>query len=149
MLEFTWSTTVQSIQLLLADILWSFTIVWRTWGTVPSTAFATSPGGKAEGAAEVRCRGENIYNPNKNISVNELRHYIAQLGSTFILTGDFNAHNNLLDDNINNPNQSGCSLEEIILNDNICLINPRNFYTHYTLNTQNPGKSCLDLVLLM
>ena len=72
----------------------------------------------------------NVYKPpNKNLTLLELRHYIKQLGPKYIITGDFNAHSPILDDRINNPDQAGKVIEDLILKDDVCLINPPNFYT--------------------
>ena len=49
----------------------------------------------------------NLYNPNKNISTNEFRHYIQQLGTSFLLVGDFNAKSQLFDTDINQPDPTG------------------------------------------
>ena len=87
----------------------------------------------------------NLYNPNKNITINEIKHYISQLGNRFLIMGDFNAHSYLLDDKVVNSDPTGKTLEEIILKDNVCLLNPINFYTYF--NLANRTRSCLDLCL--
>jgi ribonuclease HI len=87
----------------------------------------------------------SIYNPNQNIKVEEIRHYVKQLGTKFMLIGDFNAHSPILNSNCNRTNTTGKSLEDLLYNDNICLINPLNFYTY--LNTATGNRSCLDLCL--
>ena len=87
----------------------------------------------------------NLYNANKNITVQEFRHYIAQLGSTYIFIGDFNAHSPVLSSKSKKKNGTGRSLEHLLLEDNICIINPIDFYTYLSPLT---GKlSCLDLCL--
>lgn len=43
----------------------------------------------------------NMYNPGKNISIQEMKHYIKQLGNTFIILGDLNAHTLALDNKYN------------------------------------------------
>ena len=85
----------------------------------------------------------SIYNPNKNITIPEFRHYIAQLGNRYILAGDFNAHSRILNDRTINPNITGKNIENLLLNDNICLINPYNFFTYVSSATFS--RSCLDL----
>ena len=85
----------------------------------------------------------NIYNPNKNLLEAEIRHYISQLGNKFIILGDFNGHTRLLDDQVINSNRTGKTIENICINDPICLINPQNLYTHCCMATYK--RSCLDL----
>ena len=87
----------------------------------------------------------NIYNPNSNLSVNEIKHYILQLGDRYIITGDFNAHSIILDDKVTNSNVTGKTIENIVLNEDVSLCNPINMYTHLSL--PNYTRSCLDLTL--
>lgn len=87
----------------------------------------------------------NIYNPNKNVTLNEFEHYTNQLGPKFLVMGDFNAHTPMLSSNTTASNQTGHSLEQLLLNNNICLNNPLNFYTY--LDRRSGRKSCLDLCL--
>ena len=87
----------------------------------------------------------NIYNPSKNITLLELRHYIEQLGTSYAIVGDFNAHSLVLDSKDTISNTTGRNLEDLLFNSEVCLINPPNFYT-YTCPT-NGRKSCLDLCL--
>ena len=85
----------------------------------------------------------NVYNPNKNVTVNEFRFYINQLSNKFVICGDFNAHSRILNENITSPNQTGRAIETVLDDNNICLINPLNFYTR--INVVNCSRSCLDL----
>ena len=85
----------------------------------------------------------NIYNPNKNLTIQEFRHYIGQLGNKFLIAGDFNAHSRILDSNTLINNQTGNTIENMLLDDDICLINEMNFYTY--INSSNFKRSCLDL----
>ena len=87
----------------------------------------------------------NIYNPGKAVTVEELRHYIAQLGDYYIITGDLNAHTKILDSNCNNENSTGKSLENILINDNVCINNPLNMYTYVSPTTGK--RSCLDVCM--
>ena len=87
----------------------------------------------------------NVYNPNKNISVAELEHYIDQLGSSFLLMGDLNAHTPILCQRDINSNGTGKTLEHLIGNQNICLNNPYNFFTY--LDRRSGSQSCLDICL--
>jgi hypothetical protein len=92
------------------------------------------------------CSVLNLYNPSKNITVLELRHYISQLGPKFIIVGDFNAHTQLLDSSCIRSNITGRTLENILTNDGLCLVNPINFYTY--LDSRTGKRSCLDLCLV-
>ena len=85
----------------------------------------------------------HIYNPNKNLTIQELKHYLNQLGSQYIIAGDFNAHTRILSDNDHTANPTGRTIENILQNEPIYLINPTNFYTYLNLSTLT--KSCLDL----
>ena len=88
----------------------------------------------------------NVYNPHHNNSFEaELKDYISQLNKKFIIIGDFNAHSPMLDSKVLNADPSGKVIENLIMKDDLCLINPINFYTH--LNTANMTRSCLDLTL--
>ena len=85
----------------------------------------------------------NVYNPNKNVTANELRFYINQLSSKFVICGDFNAHSRLLNENTTVSNQTGRAIETVLDDNNVCLINPLNFYTR--INVVSYTRSCLDL----
>ena len=87
----------------------------------------------------------NIYNPNSNVTSQEMRHYITQLGEQYMIVGDFNAHSQVLDSRCQKRHLTGMMLEDIFTNDHICLINPQNFHTY--LNPRNGQLSCLDLCL--
>ena len=88
----------------------------------------------------------NLYNPNKNVTVQEMTYYISQMGSKYIILGDMNAHSHLLDDSIVRSNATGQSVEQIVINGDACISNPPNFYTYYNLGTLS--KSCLDICML-
>ena len=89
----------------------------------------------------------NIYRaPDLKLTLAEIKHYVQQLGSKFIITGDFNAHSPILDDLVLRPDATGKIVEDLILKDNISLINPKNFYTRIATNAY-ATKSCLDLCL--
>ena len=66
----------------------------------------------------------NLYNPNKNLTVEEITHYTSQLDHNFLITGDFNAHSPLLDSTCRRTNPTGITLENILQDTTICLINP-------------------------
>ena len=72
----------------------------------------------------------NVYNSEKSGVTEELQHYIKQLGNNFHIIGDFNAHTKLLDTKCVKENVTGCAIENIVINCNICLINSLNFYTY-------------------
>ena len=87
----------------------------------------------------------NIYNPNKNLTTNELRHYIEQVGNKYMIVGDFNGHSPLINNNSLKKNPTGRSLEQLFLNDTVCLANPNGMYTHFDAASRT--RSCLDLCL--
>ena len=87
----------------------------------------------------------NLYNPNKDLTVGEFKHYIKQLGSSFLILGDFNAHTSLLVSETVRANATGITLEDAILEEEVCLINEIDLPTYIDRRTGN--KSCLDLCL--
>ena len=86
-----------------------------------------------------------IYNPGKPISREEIKFYIKQLGNKYMLMGDFNAHSKLLDTKCVRPNYTGSTIENLIITEDVCLINPINFYTYVCAHTGK--RSCLDLCM--
>lgn len=86
----------------------------------------------------------NFYNPVKDISVAELQHYVDQLGGRCLLMGDLNAHTPVLKDG-DTVNQTGRSLETLLLQGDLCLLNPVNLYTYTDRRTGR--QSCLDVCL--
>ena len=85
----------------------------------------------------------NIYNPNKNITVDELDYYLNRLGNKFLIIGDFNAHSPVLDSTVRTSNPTGRSIEALLLDNAVSLINPLNMGTYIDRTTGRP--SCLDL----
>ena len=57
----------------------------------------------------------NIYNPNKNVTVEEFEHYLGMIGNKFLAIGDFNAHSPVLDSTVRSSNPTGRSLESCLL----------------------------------
>ena len=57
----------------------------------------------------------NVYNPNESVTLQEIKHYLDQLGPKFIFVGDFNAHSPLFQSNCGNSNFTGRTLENIVL----------------------------------
>ena len=55
-----------------------------------------------------------LYNQDKNISVDELRHYINQLGQSYPVIGDLNAHTPVLTNRTQKRNPTGRALEQIL-----------------------------------
>ena len=86
----------------------------------------------------------NYYNPCKNIDINELEHYINHLQHPFLAVGDLNCHTPLLKEGDAN-NITGKNLEILLVRNDVCLINPLNFYTYLDPRTGNT--SCLDVCL--
>ena len=87
----------------------------------------------------------NIYDPAGSVNIDELKHYASQLNDRCIITGDFNAHSPILMKSTTNSNLSGRALEELLLQKNLCLINPIDLFT-YT-DRRSGKQSCLDLCL--
>jgi len=86
----------------------------------------------------------SIYNPNKDISVNEFYSYFSQLGHSAIAIGDFNAHSPTWDPR-NRLNITGTSLETVteivdmsVLNDGIITY----------IDNRTGTASCLDLCVV-
>ena len=88
----------------------------------------------------------NVYNPNQNITIDELRHYTLQLSDKFILLGDFNAHTPILSSTTTHSDQTGKSIEEFVTTDNVSLLNPIDFHTYFDRRSGKP--SCLDLCFM-
>ena len=86
----------------------------------------------------------NIYNPNKNITAEELVHFIDQLGENYLIVGDFNAHSRVISNRCTRPNPSGRAIEQLIMNHNLVLVNPLDFYSH--INSHTGQLSSLDLI---
>ena len=87
----------------------------------------------------------NFYNQDKPITVEELRHYMKQLGSNYLMVGDLNAHTPVQTNKTQKKNPTGRSLEQVLIEDSICINNPINLYTYLSSST---GKlSCLDLCM--
>ena len=87
----------------------------------------------------------NIYNPNKNVTGDELDYYLGRLGNRFLIIGDFNAHSPVLDTMVRTSNPTGRSIEALLLDNAVSLINPINMGTYVD---RTSGKfSCLDLCL--
>ena len=88
----------------------------------------------------------NLYNSVKDVSLQEMMYYVEQLGENYVIAGDFNAHSSILYSEMNRSiNSTGKSLEKLIQDHNVCLINPPNMYTYVDRRTGK--KSCLDLCL--
>lgn len=87
----------------------------------------------------------NLYNPSKNVTYEEMNHYVTQLGDRCLIIGDLNAHSPLLNEETVSSNFTGRSMETLLLEKNICLINPVNMYTYIDRTTGH--MSCLDICL--
>lgn len=88
----------------------------------------------------------NLYNPNENILTAEFVHYFGQLSNNCIIVGDFNAHNQLWD-NQSTPNATGNNLVDSLFNfSHVCLLTPQNLPTHYHIPTRK--YSTLDLCFM-
>lgn len=87
----------------------------------------------------------NVYNPVKNMTYQEIDHYISQLSNKHLIIGDFNAHTPLLDTNTKRTNKTGKALETLLLDNAVCLINPPDMYTY--IDRKTGTMSCLDICL--
>jgi len=86
----------------------------------------------------------NVYNPCKNIPLEELQHYTNQLGNSFILIGDLNGHSPLWDSR-NRYNLTGRSIEKLIETHNLILLNDADTPTY--IDNRTGSTSCLDLCI--
>jgi len=86
----------------------------------------------------------NMYNPCKNVSLEELQHYTNQLGKSYILIGDFNGHSPLWDSR-NRINPTGRSIERLLEIHNLILLNDKDFPTY--IDNRSGTASCLDLCI--
>ena len=86
----------------------------------------------------------NVYNPNGNLTIEELHQYIDQLADTYMLVEDFNGHSPVLSTRVVRSNATGKCIGEALLNYDICLANEVDFYTYIDRNTGR--SSCLDLI---
>ena len=106
-------------------------------------------------AAKISINGKwtyvlNVYNPCKNISLEEFEHYFSQLGSDLIIMGDFNAHHYDWEHGNHritcHPNISGRSLSEALGNSStITLLTPPGLETRMDPYSGKPAT--LDLTL--
>ena len=87
----------------------------------------------------------NLYNPNADITEQEILHYRNQLGTHYMMIGDYNGQSFILDTRCTRENATGKAIERTIINNDLCLINPLNFYTYLDFRTGK--RSCLDLCL--
>lgn len=85
----------------------------------------------------------NTYNPGKNVTEQEINHYLEQIGNSFIIVGDFNAHSNILNTETTQSNRTGRTIENLLIEGKLCLVNPPNLYTY--LDRRSGKQSCLDL----
>ena len=86
----------------------------------------------------------NYYNPNKDVSIAELEHYVQNLPEPFLMVGDLNSHTDILMQG-DISNITGKNLELLLLRNEICIINPINFYTY--MDPRTARTSCLDVCL--
>lgn len=87
----------------------------------------------------------NVYNPVKDLTQQEIDHYISQLSNRYLIIGDFNAHTPLLDSSTKRSNKTGKTLETLLLDNTVCMINPLDMPTYTDRKTGS--MSCLDICL--
>lgn len=98
---------------------------------------------------EIKYGGEvidmlNCYNPNKNITFEEFKFYIAQLSHSFIMVGDYNAHYPTWDKR-GRVNYTGRSINRALNTLNIGILNDLDTPTY--IDKRTGTTSCLDLCL--
>lgn len=86
----------------------------------------------------------NIYNPNRNITTDELIHYSEQLGNRAMIIGDFNAHSPIWDGR-SRSNYTGRSIERFFEFSLFGIVNDYNSPTY--IDKRTGTTSCLDLCL--
>ena len=85
----------------------------------------------------------NIYNPNKNITVNEFEYYINQLENKIILIGDLNAHHPMWEER-SQGNATGNNIVNILFKyPDLTLVTPKSLPTRNNLNAFS--SSTIDL----
>ena len=87
-----------------------------------------------------------LYNPCKNLSENEINHYLCEVDTTGIVCGDLNAHHETWELNGPKPNPSGKSLFNVLTRSvNLRLLNPVDLPTR---TDPSSGKtSNIDLLI--
>ena len=86
----------------------------------------------------------NIYNPSENVTLDEILHYMDQLGNSFVMVGDYNAHSPLWDRR-GRSNFTGRTLEQAMNVSNMQLLNDD---TPTYIDRKHSTTSCLDLCFL-
>jgi ribonuclease HI len=83
--------------------------------------------------------------PSLKLDQKDLENLVDQLPSPFMMVGDFNAHNNIWDENKKNPiNSKGKIIENVILQHELCIYNDGSAtYIH----PANGNMSAIDLSL--
>jgi len=88
----------------------------------------------------------NVYNPNAQVTPQELNHYFLQLEPSCLIVGDFNAHSSIWEPG-KNSNHSGRSLENILLNNAaLSLLTPPALPTFFS--AYHNSFSTLDLSII-
>ena len=85
----------------------------------------------------------SIYNPNKNVTSDEIEFYINQLGNKYVIIGDFNAHSPVLSSRCTRRDHTGQTVERMISEMDCCLVTPYDFFTR--LDVAHLSRACLDL----
>ena len=75
----------------------------------------------------------NIYNqPSCNYNLQNLSNIIPNIKENFLLVGDFNAHNPLWNSNITECDTNGLKVEQVMANNNLCILNDGDISTYYS-----------------
>ena len=75
----------------------------------------------------------NVYNqPSCNYDMKNLPNSIPNIQEDFLLVGDFNAHNPLWSSNCTDSDTNGTVLEQVMINNNLCILNDGDVTTYYS-----------------
>ena len=75
----------------------------------------------------------NVYNqPSCNYDMKNLRNSVPNIQEDFLLVGDFNAHNPLWSSNCTDSDTNGTVLEQVMINNNLCILNDGDVTTYYS-----------------
>ena len=77
----------------------------------------------------------NLYNPNKNLTIDEIMHYLSQAPKPVMIVGDFNLHTPLLESSTKNSNKTGKTIEMLLLKENLHLLNHLDMFTYVDRRT--------------
>ena len=75
----------------------------------------------------------NIYNqPAFKYDLGQLSNLLSNLQAPLLIVGDFNAHHHIWDTTIEEENQAGLCIEQLINDNNLCCLNDENTPTYFS-----------------